>query len=85
MGDAFIVTDSISRLFCRWVKAAPSWVNDITEILGGAEGYHCPITGAHVSAKRQGFMMRVTIRGYGDKADAARCANILAGESSGAH
>jgi len=78
--NAYIVTDKPDRLLDRWVAARPEWRSDMVEILSGAEGYHCPITGAHVQAEKRGFVTRVTVRGYGDGQDAKRCVSILTGK-----
>lgn len=81
MDDYYVVQAPFSTLLRRWSAAAPSWANDVEEILrsNGRDGYHCPVTGAHVVCYRHGFMRLVTIRGYGDKTDARRCHDILTG------
>lgn len=78
--NAYIVSDMADRLLDRWVAAGLEWRSDVVEILSGAEGYHCPITGAHVQAEKRGFVTRITVRGYGDGQDARRCVSILTGK-----
>jgi hypothetical protein len=69
-------------LFNRWMAVNPLWENDYTEILHVLPNdcYHCPVTGAAIYIRRQGFMLRVTIKGYGNGLDASRCASILSGK-----
>lgn len=79
-GDtAYIVIDDSDNFFDRWMAVNPSWQSDYIDILAGREGYHCPVTGASLVVKKMGYRTSIKILGYGDGADARRCASILAG------
>lgn len=74
-----IINLPTSTFIARYLIACPLAKDAIRELVTGkVKTGCCPLSGAHLTVRRRGFMMRVIVVGYEhDGADAEKTARLL--------